>query len=120
MQESDAKTARMEFKPLHFGNKLRIVNPHGRVGIVTLWSKVEFVEAALAEMNVDLSPATSKIAVIGNLFGNGLPHLLRNLLYNPQIGQLVICGANKSGSAEDLIGFFKDGLEKCVSRKSVV
>ncbi len=115
MQESDAKTTELEFIPLHFGNKLKIINPHGRVGIITLWSKVEFVEAALAEMNADLSPATSKIAVIGNLFGNGLPHLLRNLLYNPQICQLVICGANKSGSAEDLIAFFKCGLEQTTS-----
>lgn len=104
----------MEFIPLHFASKLRVVNPLGRVGIITLWSKVEFIEHTLSDLDIDLSPDSSKIAVIGNLFGNGIPHLLRNLLYNPQIRYLIICGANKSGSAEDIIAFFKQGLEKSV------
>ena len=105
----------LEFIPLHFGDKLRIVNPRGRLGILTLWSRIDFVEGKLREMGVDLDPATSKIAVIGNLYGNGIPHLLRNLLYNPQIRDLVICGANRSGSQEELIAFFEKGLEEVVS-----
>jgi thymidylate synthase len=107
MRESD-----LEFVPLHFRNKLRIVNPHGRLGIVTLWSKLDFVEGKLRDLGVDLNPETSKIAVIGSLYGNGLPHLLRNLLYNPQIRDLIVCGANRSGSAEELIAFFEQGLEQ--------
>ncbi|MCL5102757.1 MAG: thymidylate synthase [Armatimonadetes bacterium] len=104
-----------EFVPLYFGNKLRVVNPRGRVGILTLWSKIEFVEKTLADLKIDLGSETSKIAVIGNLYGNGIPHLLRNLLYNPQIRHLVICGANRSGSAEDIVAFFRYGLEKTMS-----
>ncbi len=69
----------------------------------------------LAEMGVDLNSATSKIAVIGNLYGNGIPHLLRNLLYNPQIRNLIICGADRSGSANELCAFFTNGLEKIES-----
>lgn len=102
----------LEFIPLHFGDKLRVINPRGRVGIITLWSKLDFVENALRELGLDLDAKTSKIAVIGNLYGNGMPHLLRNLLYNPQIRDLVICGANRSGSAEELIAFFEQGLEQ--------
>ena len=50
---------------------------------------------------MDLDPATSPIAVFGNLYGNGLREMLRNLLYNPQIQVLLICGNNRSGSYED-------------------
>ncbi|MCE5198992.1 MAG: hypothetical protein ABFD54_18160 [Armatimonadota bacterium] len=110
MQESD-----LEFIPLHFGSKLRVINPHARLGVTTLWSKIEFVEQVLADLGVDLSPETSKIAVIGNLYGNGIPHMLRNLLYNPQIRDLVICGADRSGSADEFISFFENGLEKARS-----
>lgn len=112
MPENDRIDDNLEFIALHFGPKLRIINPRGRVGIITLWSKISFVEQTLVELGVDLNPETSKIAAIGNLYGNGIPHLLRNLLYNPQIRDLVICGANRSGSADDLIAFFQNGLEK--------
>ena len=111
MRESDESTSDLEFIPLHFAGKLRVINPAARLGVLTLWSKIEFVEARLAKLKVDLDPRTSKIAVIGNLYGNGIPHLLRNLLYNPQIRDLVVCGANKSESREELIHFFDGGLE---------
>jgi thymidylate synthase len=111
MPESD----HLDFIPLHFGHKLRVINPRARLGIITLWSKIDFVEQTLAKLGVDLDPGTSKIAVIGNLYGNGIPHLLRNLLYNPQIRDLAVCGANRSGSAEDLIAFFEHGIEETES-----
>lgn len=105
----------LEFIPLHFADKIRVVNPNARLGIITLWSRIDFVESKLEEMGIDLQPDTSKIAVIGNLYGNGLPHLLRNLLYNPQIRDIVICGANRSGSREELIAYFENGVEETAS-----
>jgi|LSQX01.3.fsa_nt_gb thymidylate synthase len=105
----------LEFIALHFADKVRIINPKARLGILTLWSRIDFVEAQLEKMGIDLHPANSKIAVIGNLYGNGLPHLLRNLLYNPQIRDLIICGANRSGSCEELTAFFEHGVEQIVS-----
>ncbi|MGI6296630.1 MAG: DUF4346 domain-containing protein [Armatimonadota bacterium] len=111
MQENDP----LEFIPLHFADKIRVINPKARLGIITLWSRIDFVESLLAELGVDLDPATSKIAVIGNLYGNGIPHLLRNLLYNPQIRDMVVCGANRSGSYEELKAFFERGIEKTTS-----
>lgn len=104
----------MEFTPLHFGNKLRVVNPSGRIGIVTLWSKVDYIVDRLVSMGVDLDSTTSKVAVIGNLYGNGLPQLLRNLLNNPQIRDLFVCGSDRSGSAAELMAFFEQGLEDVV------
>jgi thymidylate synthase len=101
----------MEFKPLYFGDRLTVINPRGTIGVVTLWSKVKYVIDRFRQAGVDLDPATSPIAVFGTLYGNGLREMLRNLLYNPQIQTLVICGNNRSGSAHELISFFNNDLK---------
>jgi thymidylate synthase len=101
----------MEFIPLYFGDRLITVNPHGVIGVVTLWSKPEYVLERFREAGVDLEPATSPIAVFGTLYGNGLREMLRNLLYNPQIQVLLICGHDRSGSRQELENFFHNGLE---------
>ncbi len=102
----------LEFVPLHFGDKLHVVNPRARLGVLTLWSKIPYVLEKMGELGIDLDPHTSKIAAIGTLYGNGIPHLLRNLLYNPQITGLIVCGADRSGSAGELQAFFEKGLEE--------
>lgn len=101
----------MEFIPLYFGDRLTMVNPHGVIGVVTLWSKVDYVLQRFRQAGVDLDPATSPVAVFGNLYGNGLREMLRNLLHNPQIQVLLICGHDRSGSREELVNFFELGLE---------
>ena len=101
----------MEFKALHFADRLTVINPRGTIGVVTLWSKVDYVIERFRQAGVDLDPATSPIAVFGTLYGNGLREMLRNLLYNPQIQTLFICGNNRSGSREELQKFFELGLE---------
>jgi thymidylate synthase len=101
----------MEFKALHFADRLTIINPQGTIGVVTLWSKPEYVIQRFRQAGVDLNPATSPIAVFGTLYGNGLREMLRNLLYNPQIQTLFICGNNRSGSRGELQNFFELGLE---------
>ena len=101
----------MLFDPLYYGDRLHFVNVKGDVGIVTLWSQITQVLRLFIELDIDLNPDTSRIAVIGNLYGNGLPHLLRNLLWNPQIGHLLILGQNLSSSREELIEFFQAGIE---------
>jgi thymidylate synthase len=102
----------MQFESLYYQDRLKIVNPEGDVGITTLWSKVDSAVQILEEAGVDLSPESSRIAVIANLYGNGLPQMLRNLLYNPQIHHIVILGKNLSGSREWLVNFFEQGLEE--------
>lgn len=110
MPENEARG--LTFEPLHFGDRLHMVNPRARLGVLTLWSKIPYVLEKMAELGIDLDPHTSKIAAIGTLYGNGIPHLLRNLLYNPQITGLVVCGSDRSGSAGELQAFFENGLEK--------
>lgn len=100
----------MEFKALYFGNRLTVINPRGVMGVVTLWSKVDYVVDRCRQAGVDLDPATSPIAVFGNLYGNGLREMLRNLLYNPQLRVLLICGHDRSGSRVELQRFFELGL----------
>ncbi|MEP7352249.1 MAG: thymidylate synthase [Acidobacteriota bacterium] len=102
----------MHFEPLYYADRLKIVNPAGDVGITTLWSKVESAVTILEEAGVDLNPESSRISVIANLYGNGLPQMLRNLLWNPQIRHIVIVGKNLSGSREWLLNFFAHGLEE--------
>lgn len=102
----------MEFKALYYEERLTTVNPHGDVGVVTLWTRKEAVLSVLTDAGVDLGPSSSRVAVIANLYGNGLPHMLRNLLHNPQIQHIIVCGKNLSGSREWLINFFDQGLEE--------
>jgi thymidylate synthase len=106
----------MEFIPLHFGDRLKIINPHGTIGVVTLWSKPDYVIERFRQAGVDLNPATSPIAVFGTLYGNGLRELLRNLLYNPQIQVLLVCGNNRSGSYHELTSFFNGTLSPVDSK----
>jgi thymidylate synthase len=105
----------MNFIPLYFQDKLTVVSPAGTIGVLTLWSKVDYVMERFRQAGVDLDPSTSAIAVFGTLYGNGLRELLRNLLYNPQIKTIMVCGRNRSGSLEDLQAFFEAGLEAAAS-----
>ena len=101
----------MEFMSLHFADRLTVINPQGTIGVVTLWSRPDYVMERFRQAGVDLDPETSDIAVFGTLYGNGLREMLRNLLYNPQIQVLLICGNDRSGSYEELKNFFELGLE---------
>lgn len=102
---------KLKFEPLYFGDKLTIINPYGSIGVVTLWSKVDYVIDRFRQAGVNLDPDSSPIAVFGNLYGNGLREMLRNLLYNPQIRVILICGYERSGSAKELVNFFELGTE---------
>jgi thymidylate synthase len=110
----------MEFIPLHFGDRLTIINPQGTIGVVTLWSKPDYVIERFRQAGVDLDPATSPIAVFGNLYGNGLREMLRNLLYNPQVDRLWICGHDRSGSRQELTNYFRLGLESVVTAEGLI
>jgi len=102
---------RLKFEPLFFRDRLTIINPYAHIGVVTLWSRVDYVIERFRQAGVDLNPATSPIAVCGNLYGNGLREMLRNLLYNPQIQTLLICGNDRSDSWIELQNFFEFGLK---------
>lgn len=102
----------MQFEAIYYAERLKIVNPSGDVAMCTLWSKAESAYRVIEEAGVDLGADTSRICLITNLYGNGLPQMLRNLLWNPQIRRIVIAGKNLSGSREWLLNYFEHGLEE--------
>ncbi|MDP3882369.1 MAG: hypothetical protein Q8Q31_05825 [Nanoarchaeota archaeon] len=119
----------MEFQPLYFREKLNpladppnpengrlnIVNPRGHSALVTLWSKIAgnggFWEK-IRTSRQGLLNQDSPLAVVSNLYGNGLPQMLANLAYNPQIERIAVSGGNASGSAEALANFFSNGVRE--------
>ncbi len=104
----------MEFKPLYFDNKISVINPNGHAGIVTLWTKLDgsggFKEK-LASKSPILFEKNSPLVTLTNLYGLGLPQMLANLAYNPQIERIAITGSNPFGGAEALINFFTSGAD---------
>lgn len=106
----------LEFKHLYCENKVPIINPLGNAGIVTLWTKIDGnagYKAKLSERHPKLFEPDSNLVALTNLYGNGLPQMLANLAYNPQIERIAITGnrANTNGR-EALINFFEQGVEE--------
>ncbi len=99
----------MSFEALYKGgstssSSLIVGDPKGHVGIITLWTKSKEIAAKLDR---------SKYAVIGQLFSaeRGLDILIRNLLANPQITNLIVTGVDFSKSGIVLMDFFEKGFE---------
>jgi hypothetical protein len=103
----------LRFEPLHFADRLRVVNPDGDVGLVTLWSPWDAVERKLTEVDAAiLDPARSRVAAIGSLYGDGMYAMLCNLLHNPQVGHLIALGTQAGPSTtDDLEVLLARGLE---------
>lgn len=93
------------FKPIYKASRLIIGNPESHIAIVSLWTKAK-------EIAKKLEP--SQYAVIGQLFSaeRGLDILIRNLLANPGITNLIITGNDLSKSGIVLKDFFEKGFEK--------
>lgn len=95
--------------------KLNVINPKGHSALVTLWSKIAgnggFWEKIKNSCPALLNP-DSPLAVVSNLYGNGLPQMLANIAYNPQIERIAVSGGNASGSAEALANFFQRGTRE--------
>jgi thymidylate synthase len=107
-------TATEPFVALYHGDRLRVINPHGDVGLITLWSPWKTVERKLGEVSPDLlDPARSRIAVAANLYGDGMFAMVCNLLFNPQIRHLIALGADLDlPTCDELEAFLRDGLEE--------
>jgi Thymidylate synthase len=101
------------FEALYHGDLLQPVNPVGDVGIVTLWSPLRSVQRKLLATAPDvLDPRRSRVAVIANLYGDGMYAMFCNLLFNPQIRHLVAVGQDLGlGAASEIDAFLADGLE---------
>lgn len=100
MENKDAKKW-----PIYKDTLLVLGNPKSQVAVCTLWTKKELV----AE-NLDLE----KVAIIGNLYSpkKGISFMIRNILANPKIRYLAICGLDNSKSGQAIVDFFQNGFRK--------
>lgn len=88
--------------PIYFKDKLIIDNLDSNVGIATLWMPKESV------VN-ELKPGS--FSICGQLYTKrGLNAMFRNILANPKIRYLVLCGVDRQGSGEALKRFFENGV----------
>lgn len=101
----------MEFKPVYYADKLNIINPDGDTGIVTLWYKADIFKEKLKQSYPALFEKNSPLVTITNLYGNGLPQMLSNLAYNPQITKLIVTGNDTKAvpSSDFLFNFLNRG-----------
>lgn len=89
--------------PKYFKDKLILNNIDSNVGVVTLWMPKESVVSELKD---------GSFCVCGQLYTKrGLTPLIRNILANPNICHLVMCGVDRQGSGEALVKFFSNGVE---------
>jgi len=89
--------------PIFYTDNLIVGNERSPLGICTLWSRKE----EFSDFSRD------SFSVIGNLYTNyGLNYLIRNILANPRIRYIIICGKDLTKTGDMLINFFKNGVDK--------
>jgi hypothetical protein len=119
---SSPGTGAMIFEPLYYADRLDLVNPAGDVGLVTLWTPLRTAKRVIGQISPDLlNPDVSRIAVVSNLYGDGMHQMLCNLLYNPQIRHLVAVGEDLDlPTTAEIDAFLRYGLEEAVMLGSSV
>jgi len=105
----------LNFKWAIKADNVNLYNPYGTVAICSLWTPPNFLEKYWREQNPELF-CNSPLALIGGLYGGGLPIMLRNLHYNPQIDSVILQGKDYKGTACNLKNFFKGLLERSSKR----
>ena len=110
---AQAQRTGLSFDALLYGDLLRVVNPHGDVGVLTMWSPWRAVERKLGEIApYALDPERSRVAVVANLYGDGMHAMFCNLLHNPQVRHLVAIGERLGlPTTHEIEAFLRDGLE---------
>lgn len=89
--------------PVYFKDRLIVGDFNSNIGVATLWMPKESVAD---ELGIGL------FGVCGQLYTKrGINPLLRNILANPRIRHLVICGPDRQGSGKALMNFFKKGVK---------
>lgn len=103
----------VSFEALYHADLLHVINPEGDVGLVTLWSPFRTVKRKLDELSPALlDPASTRIAVVANLYGDGMQAMFCNLLYNPQVRHLVGVGEDLGlPTCHEIEAFLERGLQ---------
>ncbi|MBU0975795.1 MAG: thymidylate synthase [Patescibacteria group bacterium] len=89
--------------PIYYKDVLSIGNPKSNVGICTLWTPKNQI---LDELK------TANYALGGQLYSKrGINFIVRNILANPVINKIVLCGTDRSESGEAFMKFMKNGID---------
>src|SRR5438067_9887684 len=87
--------------PVYQSDAVVLSNLESDVAVLTLWTDARRLAAALPP---------GSFAACGNLYSAaGVAYVLRNLLANPRIRHLVLCGADLTETAEPVRRFFRHG-----------
>jgi len=113
---SHPQSRTMTFEPLYYADRITIINPRGDAGIVTLWTPLQTAMRMIDKISPSiLDPCNGRVAVISNLYGDGMYQMLCNLLYNPQIRHLVAVGEELlAPTTAEIEAFLRYGLEQAV------
>jgi len=89
--------------PLFFKDDLILGNPDSCVAICTLWTKRELITNKISK---------EKFCVCGNLYTqSGINYLIKNILANPKIRYIILCGSDLTGSGEALLNLVGRGID---------
>ena len=89
--------------PIYFKDKLIIGDEKSEIGIVTLWTQVTKIVEPIDK---------SLFSLAGQLYSKeGINFILRNVLANPNIRYLIVCGEERNGSGQALINFLEKGVD---------
>ncbi|MCS6801672.1 MAG: thymidylate synthase [Chloroflexota bacterium] len=83
---------------------LTVGDPANPIGICTLWTPQEKVARVLQP---------SEYGRIGNLYSrDGINHIIRNVLADPVVRYIVVCGVDLTGSGEAFLKFAQNGIDE--------
>ncbi len=87
--------------PVCYKDELIIGNAKSNTAICTLWTKRELLDGI----------PKGKFVVIGNLYSTyGINPMLRNMLANPRIRHILLCGADLTKTGTILLNFINYGI----------
>ncbi|MFO8016300.1 MAG: thymidylate synthase [Candidatus Woesearchaeota archaeon] len=102
-QEKPGDEERGKQWPVCFSEQMIIGSRESNVSIITLWTQKEPIAEKLDR---------ESYATIGQLYSKaGINAVLRNVLANPSIRYIIVCGADKSGSGEALLSLAMNGID---------
>jgi len=101
--------------PVFLPNQLILGNPEANTAVICGWTQKELVKKRLEKID---SRIMDRVAGIGQLYTaeRGVDMLVRNLLANPRINAIVLCGEDKSGSVAETHKFFNTYYELVVGQ----
>ncbi len=90
--------------PVYYSDSLIKGNFESEIAVTTLWTPAKLIADKIDK---------NSFSVIGQLYSKeGINFILRNILANPRIRYIIVCGTELSGSGKALVDFFAKGVDK--------